>query len=655
MTSTNRLPEPPTLREADDGFLTSVVEEAELPALLCALAFLTGDLSLVQHDARPPAGPLGAVVPTQAGMTSDTQQKAKVIAVKGLRTLRDEGATPLDLEDENNLRTLMSFITGDVDDAYMPLMTHELGYPHDVGKPSWHTSDYPDLPTRRVAVVGAGMSGMLAAHRLRQAGHEVTVFEKNRDIGGTWLENSYPGCRLDTTNFGYSYSFAQVSDWPQQYSPQGAILEYFRKVAGDLKLREMIRFGVEVTRMVFQEDTGSWLVSTVGNEHTDTLEFDVVISAVGQLNRPNIPDFVGLGAFGGPVVHTARWDHSLDLSGKRVVVIGTGASAFQAIPHLAETAHQVSILQRTPPWMLPAADYQSAIAPGLAWLLEHVDHYNRWYRFQQFWMTMEGRRAYVQVDPQWKSDFSVSSLNDELRVTLEAYIRGQFADRPDLLAHVVPDYPPGAKRMLRDDGTWARTLKRSNVSLITEGVDRFECKGVRTTDGTLHEADVVVLGTGFRASEFFMPMEVVGRGGIDIHSSFGTDVRAYIGITIPNFPNFFSLYGPNTNLVVNGSTILFSEMGAEYILECLHLLHESGLQSIEVKPDVFEKYNERIDAANAEMAWGASGVNSWYKSASGRISQNWPLSMLDYWKFTHDANPDHYLFAVGAQAETSIV
>jgi 4-hydroxyacetophenone monooxygenase len=650
MTSFEGSTKPATLRDADDEFLAWVVDEAELPALLCTLAFLTGDLSLVEHDARPPGGPLGAVVPEQAGMTPANQVEAKRIALKGLRRLRDNGATPLDLDDNDSLRVLMSFITGRVDDDYMPLLAHELGYPHDIGAPSWHSSDYPNRTPLRVGVIGAGMSGMVAAHRLRQAGLDVTVMEKNNDIGGTWLENSYPGCRLDTTNFGYSYSFAQVSDWPQQYSPQGAILDYFRKVAADLGLRDVIRFGVEVTEVAYQEDTATWLVSTTDQGGADTIEFDVVVSAVGQLNRPNIPDFAGRDEFAGPLIHTAQWDHSLDFSDKRIVVLGTGASAFQAIPKLAETARHVTVVQRTPPWMLPAADYQSDIPPGLKWLLEHVDHYHRWYRFQQFWMTVEGRRAYVQVDPEWNGDVSVSALNEELKEKLEAYIHEQFADRPDLLAHVVPNYPPGAKRMLRDDGTWARTLKRKNVSLVTDAVDRFGASGIRTRDGVLHEADIVVLGTGFRASEFFMPMKVIGRGGVDIHATFGSDVRAYIGISIPDFPNFFCLYGPNTNLVVNGSTVLFSEMGTEYILECLRLLHENQMQSMEVKSEVFDEYNQRVDKANEGMAWGASGVNSWYKSASGRVSQNWPLSMLDYWQYTHNADPNHYSFAAAESA-----
>jgi len=639
---------PTTLADTSDEFLDAVLEDAELPALLCALAHVTGDLTLLDGAVRPAGGPLGALVPVQGGMSAEGQKEARRRALVALQRLRDASATPLDLTRPSLLRELLTFVTGPVDESYVPLMAHELGLPRDAGEPQWSIADLRPGTKLRAVVIGAGMSGLVMAHRLRQIGAEVMVFEKNGEVGGTWLENAYPGCRLDTTNFGYSYSFAQVADWPQQYSPGPAILRYFQRVADDLELRRLVRFNTEVTRLEFSDEAGIWTVTTAANGKTEIIEADVVVAAVGQLNRPHIPDIEGLDSFEGPVMHTAQWDASVDFTEKRVVVIGTGASAFQAIPHLAECASHTIVVQRTPPWMLPAPDYQTDIPHGLAWLLQNVPHYHRWYRFQQFWTTVEGRRHYVTVDPAWESTASVSALNEELRLALEGYFHEQFADRPDLLQHVVPDYPPGAKRMLRDDGTWARTLKRDDVDLVVERIHRIEPRGVRTADGVLHEADVIVLGTGFRASEFLSPMTVVGRGGVDLRGAAGTDVRAYLGISIPGFPNLFCLYGPNTNLVVNGSTILFSEMGSEYIIGCLRMLLERGTKAMEIAPAIFDAYNQRIDEANTRMAWGASGVNSWYKSASGRVSQNWPLTVVDYWEMTRDVRPEHYLFSTAS-------
>ncbi|MFI5426559.1 hypothetical protein [Aeromicrobium sp. UC242_57] len=199
--------------------------------------------------------------------------------------------------------------------------------------------------------------------------------------------------------------------------------------------------------------------------------------------------------------------------------------------------------------------------------------------------------------------------------------------------------------MLRDDGAWAETLELSHVHLVTDGIDRVEPEGIRTQDGELHEADVIIWGTGFKASEFLMPMTVRGRDGVDLHERWGADVRAYLGITMPDFPNLFSLYGPNTNLVVNGSIVLFSEMATEYVVDSVRLLLSAGAQTMEVRPAVFEEYNQRIDKANALMAWGASGVSSWYKSASGRVSQNWPSTILDYWQATRTARPQDYVLS----------
>lgn len=632
------------ITESDD-FLRAVLQEAELPALLPALAQALGDLDLIRHDAGPGTGPIGAIVPPQGGMSAEVQADARRLALAGLQRLRDAGPKPLDAGDTSALRELMQFITGPISEDYLPLAEHELAFPEDTGAPTWTAEELAPGREFRVAIVGAGMSGMVAAHRLRQAGVEVTVFEKNSDVGGTWLENAYPGCRLDTSNFGYSYSFAQTRDWPQQYSPRDAIFSYFRGVAEQFELLSMVHFNSEVTEMAFDEASSSWRLSVVeAGGSKVTHEADAVISAVGQLNRANIPNIPGRETFRGRAWHTAHWDHSADLTGLKVAVIGTGASAFQVIPSIANVVGELSVFQRTPPWILPAPDYHADVRAGMKWLLQHVPNYHRWYRFFQFWTTVEGRRLYVQVDPTWEHPVSVSAYNEELRLALEGYLAEQFADRPDLLAKVVPNYPPGAKRMLRDNGTWAATLKRSNVDLVTDGIARIEPTGIRTTDGVLHEADVIIYGTGFRASEFLMPMSVRGRGGVELHEQWGADVRAYLGVTIPEFPNLFCLYGPNTNLVVNGSIVLFSEMAAEYVLDSIRLLLTTGNRTMEVTSPVFEEYNRRIDEANRQMAWGASGVNSWYKSASGRVSQNWPLTILDYWQATRQARPEEYTF-----------
>lgn len=250
----------------------------------------------------------------------------------------------------------------------------------------------------------------------------------------------------------------------------------------------------------------------------------------------------------------------------------------------------------------------------------------------------------MQVDPEWGHPISVSEKNEELRQALQAYLEGQFEDRPDLLEKVVPDYAPGAKRMPRDDGSWARTLKKENVELVVNKINKITETGIETVNGEVREVDAIIYGTGFRASEFLMPMEIKGRGGVDLHENWGGDARAYLGISLPGFPNLFCLYGPNTNLIFNGSLVNFSECGAHYILECIKTLLESWNKVMEIRREPFDDFNEKIDAENKLMSWGASSVSSWYKNAFGRVSQNWPLPSLEYWRLTRKVRLEDYIF-----------
>jgi 4-hydroxyacetophenone monooxygenase len=368
-----------------------------------------------------------------------------------------------------------------------------------------------------------------------------------------------------------------------------------------------------------------------------------VISAVGQLNRPNMPDIAGIDDFGGPAFHSARWDATVDLRGKRVAVIGTGASAAQFIPLVAEQADELVIFQRTPNWLVPTPDYHDAVSDEMLWLQEFLPGYAQWYRLWLFWRTHEGLLPAARVDPEWQpQEQSVSAPNEFVRLLLAAYLEAELADHPELLAKVVPTYPPIAKRIIRDNGIWATTLKRPNVELVTEPIERMTAHGVETADGVHHNADVVIYGTGFQASQFLTPMRVTGSGGVDLHERWQGDARAYLGITVPDFPNLFCLYGPNTNIVINGSIVFFSECEVRYILESLRLLLKGGYRSLNCRHDIHDAFNARIDAANRQMAWGASTVNSWYKNRTGRVAQNWPFSLLEYWQETQAPDPTDY-------------
>jgi 4-hydroxyacetophenone monooxygenase len=628
--------------ESDDQ-ITQALAQAELPPLLAALASITGDLSLLRDELRP--DPMLLAFP-QGGLNTEQQAMARALALATLTRFRDEGCRTARPLSDDQLAKIMEFVVGGTDmSEYVPLLEEELALlGEDRRGPTWHKADIAPDTEFRVVVIGAGMSGLLAAHRLHTAGVDFVVLEKNGEVGGTWYENSYPGCRVDNPNHNYSYSFAQRHDWPFHFSSQDVLLDYFRRCADDFGVRDHIRFGTQVLAATWSEARGHWTIRVRGADGEESIEANAVISAVGQLNRPSLPPIEGRDSFAGVSFHSARWDHTVDLSGKRVAVIGTGASAVQFIPEIAESVEHLVVFQRTPPWMGPTPEYHDAVPAGLRWLYAHVPSYSEWNRFWIFWKMGDGAIPGVRVDPAWEpKDRSVSSFNDVMRAFLTAYLEAQFADRPDLLAKVVPDYPVGAKRILRDNGVWAGALKRDNVELVTEPIREINPHGVVTADGVEHAVDVIVYGTGFQASKFLTPMTIVGRDGVELHDQWRGDARAYLGITVPNFPNLFCLYGPNTNIVINGSIVYFSECEVRYVLGCIELLLRGHHRALDVRKDVHDEFNERVDTENRNMAWGHSSVNSWYKSESGRVAQNWPFTLLEYWQRTLRPDPAEYV------------
>jgi 4-hydroxyacetophenone monooxygenase len=626
--------------ESDDA-IRRALDDAFLPALLPALAQATGDLSYLRDDLR-----LASITPgiEQGGMTPAQQEAARELAFTALRQLRDAALAPSPGSLEDHLRAILDWMTNSkASDEYIPLMLEELAPAgEDPRAPAWRMDPGTQFS---VAIIGAGMSGILAAIRLKQAGVPFTIFEKNADVGGTWFENVYPGARVDVPSVFYSYSFAQKVDWPKYFSPQSVLLDYFRACADEFGIREHIRFGTEVQVIEFDDDRIIWKLRlrTPGGGG-ESLEAQAVISAVGQLNRPNVPDIPGLSSFTGPAFHSARWDHSIDLKGKRVAVIGTGASAAQFVPAIAPEVADLNVYQRTPNWFVPVPTYHDDVPAGLQWLLRHVPHYAHWYRFWMFWSTTDGLLPAATVDDAWQQEHSVSAENDVLRMILTAYIQSQFTDRPDLLASVLPSYPPASKRIILDNGAWASTLKRDNVHLITDPIASISPGGVVTSDGKERPADVLIYGTGFQASRFLTPMKVIGRNGADLFDQWQGDARAYMGVVVPNFPNFFMLYGPNTNIVVNGSIIYFSECEVQYVMGCLRLLIEGKRNALDCRPDVHDAYNRRIDEGNRKRAWGVGHVNSWYKNDRGRVSQNWPFNVIEFWQQTRRPSPEDFTF-----------
>jgi 4-hydroxyacetophenone monooxygenase len=633
-------PEPIT---ASDDEIRASLTDAAVPPLLASIAHLTGDLSLARDDLRPD---LARVLEPDAGYTPEQVAEARDLAARALMRHRDAGSPnprPLSAADR---RRLVEFVNGSpVEDRDEPLYEAELALDGaDVRKAAWTVDEIAAGRRVTVGIVGAGMSGIIAAHRLRQAGVDVVVFEKNADVGGTWLENDYPGCRVDIQNHFYSYATAQTPDWPQYHSQQPVLLDYFRRCVERFGVGACIRTSTEVLGAKWDESECAWFVETsTSGGAPETHRFDAFVCATGQLNRPAMPDIKGIDDFAGPSFHSARWDDTVALAGKRVAVIGTGASAAQFIPRVAEVAGELVVFQRTPPWLLPVPGYEDDVSPAQRALLRNVPQFANWDRLWIFARTQEGLLPLAAVDPDWDGDKrSVSASNEMLRSMLGMYYDVVFPDA-ELRAKMLPSYPPIAKRVVLDGGRYPAALQRPNVTVETTAIDAINARGIATVDGAQHDVDVIIYGTGFQASDFLVPMKIEGVGGRDLRKGWDGDARAYLGITVPHFPNLFLMYGPNTNIVINGSITYFSECEAQFIVESIGMLLRNGLRAMEPKQDVHDTYNAMVDEGNRQMAWGVSDVNTWYRNAKGRIAQNWPFDLVRYWRQARAPDPDDYV------------
>lgn len=627
---------------ADEAALRTALADADISPALMVLAQLTGETMLLD-EARPH---IQGGWDYQQLVPQELRQKVHDRLVAVLKEYAASGRTPPTALPSAQFQRIMSSGAGShVPDEYMPLVMEEMKFgERDTRTVAWR-KDPGDLPLAdfRLVIIGAGLSGICAGIHCKQAGIPFVILEKNDTPGGTWFENDYPGCGVDIPNYFYSYSFFTDFPWTRHFSQRDELLAYLQAAVDRYGIREHIRFKCAVTQSRWDEDAQGWSV-----DYRDAagllqnVRGNALLSAVGQLNRPAIPKIPGLSDFQGPAFHTARWRKDVGLRGKRVVMIGTGASGMQVGPTIAPEVAKLTILQRTPHWAFHHPNYHKEISAGLRWALKNIPFYAQWYRFTLFWAASDGLHPSLRVDPQWTEAGTVSALNKELRQRIEAHVRKEVGDDPALLAKVLPDYPPYGKRMLRDNH-WYRMLKRPNVELVTGSIDRITADTVVMKDGTEHPADVLILATGFDAGCMLAPMDVRGRDGVSIREVWGDDnPRAYLGLTAPGFPNLFFAYGPNTNLVHGGSIFFQAECQVHYMMLALRELIERGYSSLEVRPEVHDAYNERVDAACRGLAWGQPTVKNWYQNKERRVFANSPWRLVDYWRMTHTFDPADY-------------
>ena len=477
----------------------------------------------------------------------------------------------------------------------------------------------------RVIIIGAGIAGIGTAIKLREAGFsDFEIVEKSDDFGGTWLDNSYPGAACDVPAHLYTLSFEPNPEWTEAFASQPEILAHLRATAAKHRLHEVARFGTEIAAAVWDHDATQWILTTTTG---DEIRADVVISGLGQLNRPSIPPLPGLESFEGTAFHSARWNHDHDLAGRRVAVIGTGASAVQFVPEIVGTVDHLDLFQRSANWVMPRKN--PPIPEARRRLYRRIPALRRLLRLG----------IYLQFEVLVNQVFNTGSLfNKKATSDAIAYLEKSVPD-DELRAALTPDYPIGCTRILAHSD-WYPSLQRENVEVVTSGIREVVTDGIVTDDGTHHAVDTIIFGTGFDTNNFLAPIDFIGRDGLSIRSRWATGAEAYLGVTVADFPNLFLLYGPNTNLGHN-SIIFMIEQQIHHTVGLLQQMREHQIDAIDLHRHEQDRFNRRIQQRMGKRVWVTS-CSSWYKNESGKVVNNWPGSTIDYWWKCRRVDLDRY-------------
>ncbi|WP_020500819.1 flavin-containing monooxygenase [Sciscionella marina] len=614
---------------------------ANVPTLLMVLVHLTGDRTWLTERYRP-TRPKGLDDNDSGGLPPEAQQEVRQAALEVISAhLADSSPTP-QLPEPAALVEMMSFAVGEeIPTEYGSMMAMDLG-------DQLSSQQHHEIPTRvpedfRVLVVGAGPCGIAAGVALKRASIPFTIVDPHDNVAGTWRDNGYPGAAVDTPSHLYSFSFAP-HDWSRYFASRDEIQSSLVSTVDKFGLEPHIRLRCEVRTATYDVGAQSWHVEIRNaDSKIETLETRVVISAVGALNRPKIPAIPGLSEFAGPSFHTARWPEGLDLRGKRVGVVGTGASAMQTVPAIADTAESVTVFQRSPQWAAPFEKFKVDVPQYLRDILSQVDVYRAWYRLRQGWIFNDKVHPSLQKDPAWAdSSRSINSINEGHRRYFTKYILGEIEARPELAEKVVPTYPPYGKRMLLDNG-WFRTMCREDVVLETDGIAEVRSDRVVTASGVEHVVDVLVLATGFDATNFLASYQVTGRSGTNLRTAWdGDDARAFLGVTVPDFPNFFMLNGPNTQTGHGGSLLYLVECQLRFVMSALTQMLDNDLGALECRSEVYERYSHAVDQAHERMIWTHPDVHNYYRNSRGRVVLPSPWRIVDFWSMTRRAHLDDF-------------
>jgi 4-hydroxyacetophenone monooxygenase len=581
--------------------LEDITKSANVPTLLMVIYQVTGD----ERWLAPPYQPTrtkGLSDHDSGGLPDSIQAEIRHAAAQAFHHLREGRPPAIAVPTPEQMATMLGVCVGEsVDDSYGLMFSQEFG--RRVGaaesaspRPASVPGDY------RVLIIGAGVSGIIAAQRMQEMGLSYLLVDKHDAPGGNWLDNRYPGVGVDTPSHLYSYSFAP-HDWGYHFELRESLEDYFGKAFDLVGARPNTRFRTAVVRTEYDEEAARWLVT--------------LRAADGTLEV-------------------------LAFRGKRVAVIGSGASAMQIVPAIADQVDQLTIFQRTPPWVAPFEKFLQPIDEDVRYLLRTYPIYRAWYWLKLYWQFGDKILDSLRKDPEWPHpERAVNARNDGHREFFTQYIRDELGDRTDLFEQVLPTYPPYGKRILLDNG-WYQALCKPNVTLVTEAVESVTSTGVVTQSGSPYDVDVLVWATGFEASQFVSSLEVVGRGGVTLRDTWdGDDARAYLGVSVPGFPNFFMVGGPNS-FPGSGSFMYFMEVQMGYIARLLGDIFKTGAAAIEVRKDVFDEYNDLVDRTAELTVWTHLGTNTYFRNSRGRLVFVSPFRNVEYWTRASQSSIEDY-------------
>jgi 4-hydroxyacetophenone monooxygenase len=629
-----------TIALAEQQMLTQAIAIANVPTLLPLLVQMTGETHWLDapYGVRREAG-LGDN--DTGGLPPAQQQAIRDAALEAILAWRCGRRLAIEQPSEELLVRMLSAAMGErVPQEYGEFTAAQLGQ-----TPFLQHQPF-DLPNGfHVLVIGAGVSGLCAAVNLHKAGVPFTVIERNPTVGGVWWENRYPGAGVDTPNHLYAFSFANY-DWKNYFCLRDDLHGYLEKICDDFDVRKHIRFDTEVEQISYDASTQTWTAIVHGADGAaQTLSANIVISGAGLFNPPVEPKIAGLDSWTGERWHTARWPQDASLDGKRVAIIGNGASCMQIGPEIQHEVQSLSIFQRSNHWAAPFEQFRKEVPEPIRYLFKAVPLYRQWYRVRLGWTFNDKVHPTLQKDPEWdQPQRSLNAANDGHRAYFTRHLINELGDKAQgLLDKVLPTYPPFGKRMLMDNG-WYRMLRNPKVALIDNPIARIDGDKVICADGSEHAADVLVLATGFDVLRLVNTYTTIGRSGQTLRDAWDDDnAQAYLGTVVPDFPNYFVLYGPNLQPGHGGSLIFVIEMQVRYIMDVIGKMCAQNLGAVEVEPAVHRQFNDEVDARHENMVWSHPGMSTYYRNARGRIVINSPFRNVDWYNFSKSANLDEFI------------